>query len=231
MPSIRESKIEDFAFEFLKSHYTERQKVSHLLVGKDEKTKLGTETDGLFAFLTAEGAVFTATIQMRNSHKLVSLLNNYKSRKINFGRLFATLTLFLISLAAVLYFRLGIAAYILPVVVALAGNILYSILETQILTNKMKQVVDELKKLPADEQWLGLSISSLSFRHNLMANRLQDMCKRRGIGIITVGKRAKVVLLLEPKTNACRKGDYLSYYASEAMYRNALSNKSVLRVA
>ena len=125
------------------------------------------------------------------------------------------------------------ALYMLPAALSVAatGFALHSVLERNSLKNKLDRLLDSLKKLPADEQWLGISVSSLTFRHNSMATHLLDVCKRRGIGVITVGKRAKVVLMQEPVRQTCRRGDFLSYYEGEARIRKALSGDSFLRVA
>ena len=90
------------------------------------------------------------------------------------------------------------ALYMLPAALSVAatGFALHSVLERNSLKNKFERLLDSLKKLPADEQWLGISVSSLTFRHNSMATHLLDVCKRRGIGVITVGKRAKVVFFV-----------------------------------
>lgn len=74
-------------------------------------------------------------------------------------------------------------------------------------------------------------MSSLTFRNNSLASHMLAMCERRGIGVITVGKRAKVVLMQEPRTLTCRRGDFLSHYAAEVRIRKAVLGDSYLRVA
>ncbi|MCC9135633.1 hypothetical protein ACFSKU_13015 [Pontibacter silvestris] len=88
-----------------------------------------------------------------------------------------------------------------------------------------------LKKQSADQQWLGVSISSLCFWNTSLRNYLLDLCKKRGIGLIAVGKRTKVVLMQEPGKFTWRKRDFISHYNSEEQIRLSLSNSTCLRVA
>ncbi|WP_347158146.1 hypothetical protein [Pontibacter chitinilyticus] len=231
MPNLRESNIEDFAYEYLYSYYSASHTTKNVLIGKAEKTKQDATADGLAALKTAGGDVFIATLNTRHSPKLAALLTKYKNHGIS--RLRYGTALFLFAFALVVGKITGHWAllYVVPVLVALVGLACHSLLEERYLKRKVEQLVDDLKRIPANEQWLGLSVSSLTFRNNALATHLLNVCKRRGIGLITVGKRAKVVQLHVPRTIPCRRGDFLSYYAAEDQIRKALNDNSVLRVA
>jgi hypothetical protein len=233
MPTQRENNIEDFAFDYIQSHYATNAGVESLLVDKAERTKQGHVADGLFTFKNPENNIFVATLHTKTSPKIASLLIRFKSKGLSKLR-FATASL-IFSIAFLSGWQVGKwpVLYVLPAAlfIAAAGFVLHSVLEHNYLKNKMEHLLSDLKKLPADEQWLGISVSSLTFRQNSMAKHLLDVCERRGIGVITVGKRAKVVLVQEPKTQTCRRGDFLSYYEGDARIRKALLGDSYLRVA
>ncbi|OKL39814.1 hypothetical protein [Pontibacter flavimaris] len=231
MPSQRESNINDFAFDFLRSHYSARFGAKHILVDIDEQTRQGHTVQGLFSLQKEDKSLFLASLHTHNSPQIARILTRYKKNGLSMLRYASSVfVLLLVTLAG---WRLGFLVAGLAVAVALAAGIflLHSIAENKLHARQLRHLLDELKKTPADEQWLGLSISSLTFRNNYLARQLLLACERRGIGIITVGQRAKVVLMKEPRQATCRRGDFLSHYQSDARIRQALLGDTVLRVA
>ncbi|WP_347159446.1 hypothetical protein [Pontibacter chitinilyticus] len=231
MPALKESKIEDFAFDYLNKYYCTLYQTEKLYVAKEQQTKKGHIASGIFVCQVEEQHAFIASLKLDPSAQLATLLVTYKKdglSKLRFMTAFA-------GFAAGFYWGAqtdtGLWAGVLSVALALASFIVHSILEQKWLKRKVKTMVEELKKQPADQQWLGLSVSSLCFRNNYLGDYLLELCKKRGIGILTVGKRAKVVVVQEPKTIICRRGDFLSYYRSEAQIRTSLQKGLYLRVA
>lgn len=231
MPSSRESKIEDFAFDYLQQYYALQQGANNILVSKEDKTKIGAEVDGLFAFKDRESSIFLATVSFRNTDAIASILTKYKKNGLSKIRYATPIVLLLVSVLLFRQAEHGFYQWVLPVVVAIAGFYLHSVLEKSLLKRKVRALVGELKQHQANEKWLGISVSSLCFRNNSLATYLLKYCQRRGIGMITVGKRSKVVMMQEARTFVCRSGDYLAYYKAEENIRKALANETVLRVA
>ncbi|MFD2245843.1 hypothetical protein [Pontibacter ruber] len=224
MLSQRESKIEDFAYDYLSSYYRKQYLVSDLYVGKQEQTKHGQEVNGLFSLKKNDGAFFAATLSTSHSNKLAALLNNYKKKGLSKLR-YITAVVVLAGTAALGYLSGHWALlWIMPLLAAVTGFIIHTLLEVRSLNKELEKAVDAVKKQPANERWLGISISSMSFRNNSLADKLLQICQQKGVGLITVGKRAKVVLLQEPRTSICRKGDYLSHYAAEVRIRKSLTD-------
>mgnify|MGYP005754236973 CR=1 FL=1 len=231
MPNPQESKIEDFAFDYLKGYYTAQQGAKNILVGRSEKNKQGVSVEGLFAFRQADNALFLATVTFKGSEHLSSILTTYKKKGLSKLRYLTPVILLVSGFLLSMRLEGGMLGLGLSVMIAFLGFVLHSILAKVYLKRKVTKLVDVLKLHQANEQWLGISISSLTFRNNSLANYLLKLCQRRGIGIITVGKRSKVVLVQEPRTNICRKGDFLSHYASEQSIRKAVQDDTILRVA
>ncbi|RDV13394.1 hypothetical protein DXT99_19570 [Pontibacter diazotrophicus] len=231
MPNQRESNIEDFAFDYIQSYYTTRAGVKTILVDKAERTRQGYVADGFFSYKNSDKRLFIASLSIRNSSKISSLLTGYKKEGLSIRRYIVAALLF----AATLYIGLKAAhwaiLYVVPILAAFAGFVLSTVLEKKRLKAKVEHLLDDIMHLHADERWLGISISSLVFRNNDIAKHLLSVCQRRGVGVITVGKRAKVVLMQEPQTQTCRRGDFLSHYESEDRIRKALLGDSFLRVA
>ena len=231
MPTQRESNIEDFAFDYIQSYYTARTGVKAILVDKAERTRRGYVADGTFSFINTDKSLFIASLHTGNSSKIASLLTNYKKNGISKVRFVVAALLFAAALFVGYKASHWAFLYVLPIVSAVSGFVLYAVLEKNHLKRKVEHLLHDIKNLPADERWLGISISSLVFRNNDIAKHLLGVCQHHGIGVITVGKRAKVVLMQEPKTQTCRRGDFLSHYESEARIRKALQGDSFLRVA
>lgn len=231
MPTQRESNIEDFAFDYIQSYYTTRAGVKKMIVDKAQHTRQGYVADGLFSYKNSEKDLFIASLSTRNSSKIAALLTGYKKRGLSKTRYLVAALLFAATLCIGLKTAHWAFLYLLPVITAVAGFILYSVLEKKHLKRKAVHLLEDIRHLHADERWLGISISSLVFRNNDLARYLLSVCQRHGIGVITVGKRAKVVLMQEPKTQTCRRGDFLSHYESEGRIRKALLGDSYLRVA
>lgn len=233
MPVQRESDINDFAYDYLRKHYITHLGVKHVQVNRAAKTKHGHALDGLFSLRSAPDKLFVASLHTNSSEQIASILSKHKKNGLSKLRYITALVLLATTFLAAwkvagLSLWLAVPA---SLVLATAGFILHSVFEKQSRFRKISNLVDALKLTPANEQWLGLSMSSLVFRNNSLANQLLNLCERRGIGLITVGKRAKVVLIKEPRTHTCRQGDFLSYYEAEAQIRKTLLGDSYLRVA
>ena len=231
MASQRASNINDFAFDFLRHHYATRFGTKQILVDKDEQTRQGDITQGLFALKKQDNALFIASLHTHASPQIANALTRYKQSGLSPLRYGTSFMLLLLALAVGWKVGLLLWGAASGIILAVSAFLLHTYLEKKLKTRRLLQWLDELKKTPADEQWLGLSISSLTLRHNYLAKQLLAACERRGIGVITVGQRSKVILMKEPKTMVCRRGDFLTHYQSDARIREALSGKTVLRVA
>lgn len=231
MPNFQESKIEDFAFDYLQGYYTMQQGAKKILLGRCEKNKHGENVEGLISFKHPDNYCFLATITFKHSEQLATLLTSFKKNGLSKFRYLTFLVLFAVGGALSFTFGNTLLYWSLAFVTAVIGFILHSYLEKTYLMLKIRIIMDEVIKYKANEQWYGISISSLTFRNNSLASYFLELCQRRGVGLVTVGRRSKVILMQEPRTHICRKGDFLSYYASEDTIRKSLQENSILRVA
>ncbi len=231
MPHSKENKIEDFAFDYLKGYYETQHGAKNIFVGRSELHKHGVEVEGLFAFKHPDSNNFLASITFNNSQQIAALLNTYKKKGLNKFRFVTPAAILCFGLLFNIAIGYNIYAWILFTITALSGFILHTYLAKAYLQLKLEVMLEELKKYQANEKWLGISISSLTFRNNSLANYFLKLCQHRGIGLIIVGKRAKVSLLQEPRLSMCRHGDYISQYISEDKIRKAIQPDTILRVA
>lgn len=131
MPDQRESLIEDFAFDYIKSYYATRTGSEKILVDKTERTRQGHPADGLFSLQNPDKSIFIASLSTKNSPKIARLLTTHKTEGLGKMR-YASAGLLLL---ASFYITIKIAhlsyLYVLPVAaaVAAAGFVLHGILE------------------------------------------------------------------------------------------------------
>ncbi|RIJ42841.1 hypothetical protein [Pontibacter oryzae] len=233
MPVQRESDINDFAYDYLRKHYITHLGVKNVQVNRAEKTKRGHTLDGLFSLRITPDKLFVASLHTNSSKQITSILLKYKKNGLSKLRYVTALSLF-ITISLITWKFAGatlVLAILTGLGMATTGFVLHTVLDKQNRFRKISNLVDALKLTPANEQWLGLSISSLAFRNNSLANKLLELCERRGIGLITVGKRVKVVIIKEPRPQTCQQGDFLTHYEAEQQIRKALLGDSYLRVA
>lgn len=233
MPTLHKSKIDDYAFDYLKNYYTQRHQAQDVFVFMDEKAKNGATADGLFTYCKAdEDYSFVATLNTKSSDKLAALLTKFK--KGNFLKVCYALTLLAVAAVAPVTFLFTenpIVTGILSLITVPLAYIACMLGHRFFCRRQLLNLVSTLKRLPANQKWIGISISSQAFRNNRLADSFLDICRQRGIGVMTVGKRSKVVLMLEPKTVTRRHGDFLSFYKSEMNIRKEALGDRIMRVA
>lgn len=224
------NRIEDQAVEFLGSYYAKHEKKSGLLINRLEPTQLGTFADALLAYQKHDNSFFAVSLNISASNKLARLLSVYKREGAGKARYFTAGLIF--AAVAALCYMVGswLALAALPVLLAVAGFVLHTKLRNRYIRQQLRAAVDQLKQQPADHQWLGVQVSSLCWRSNSMADYLSKLCERKGIGLLTIGKRSRLTLRQEPRLANCRRTDFLSYYTKGELLRRELADQ-FMRVA
>ncbi|MCC9166627.1 hypothetical protein [Pontibacter harenae] len=231
MPAQHENNNERLTLKYLRDHYAVLYKTANVFVDQNQATKRGHVANAIFACTDSKNSFFIASLHTQQSERLAKLLINYKKNGLSKFRFLLAFVVLIASLLAGKQLEHWAFVFIMPVVVTIATFVIHSLLEEKGLKRKINKVADQLKKQPANEQWLSMSVSSICFRNNLMASYLLHSLEARGIGLVTVGKRSKVIVMQRPKTTVCRKGDFISHYASETTIRKALLNEQYLKVA
>jgi hypothetical protein len=230
MASSQEDNIEDLGLDFLNQYYKLQQTATQIIVSRNEKTKGGSEINGLLTFKDRTNTIFLAIFCILNSTSLSDILVDYKNNGFSKYRFVTSLLLLASTFLLIRHSEKWYLIWLLPFLLSTVGFYLHTILEERYLKNKIRKIVAQFS-FHANEKWIGLTISSLTFRNNSLASYFLQCCQKKGLGILTVGKRSKVTLILEPRSFIAREGDYLTYYNSEESIRKSLDNNSVLRVA
>lgn len=230
MADKAEKNIGALAVEFLGTYYAKHDKKSGLLINRQVATQHGTFADALLAYQKHDNTFFAASLDIANSDRIALLLRNYKKKGLGKGP-YLTALLLLVGTALLCYmFSMWLALAVLPLLLAVAGFATHALLRKRYLQQQLHAAVDHLKQQPADHQWLAVQISSLSWRGNAMADYLSKLCERRGVGLLTLGNRARFTLHQEPRLASCRRHDFLAYYLQGESLRKELGDQ-FMRVA
>lgn len=222
--------IEECTLEFLGAYYAKHQKKSGPLINKRVPTHQGTIADALIAYQKHDNTFFAASLSLSGSDKIAALLGTYKRRGLGKSRYLTAVLLF--AIPALITYENGqwILLAVLPLVLAVAGFYLHSLLRKRYFHRQLQNAVEDLKQQPADHQWISVGVSSLSWRGNPMADYLSKLCERKGVGLVTLGKRSRLTLRQEPRPANCRRHDFLSYYVPGEVIRQELADQ-FMRVA
>ncbi|MDO6390192.1 hypothetical protein Q4E40_08645 [Pontibacter sp. BT731] len=227
---MAESSIGDQAIEFLGSYYAKHEKKSGLLVNRTVSTHQGTFADALFAYQKHDNSFFAVSLSTSASDKIARVLSSYKKRGLGRVRYLTAASIFGAASYACYLVGSWLAMAAIPAILAVAGFVLHSRFRKHYIQQQLKVAVDQLKQQPGDHQWLGIQVSSLCWRGNAMADYLSKLCERKGVGLLTIGKRSRLTLRQEPRLATCRRTDFLSYYTQGESLRRELSDQ-FMRVA
>ncbi len=230
MADTVEKNIGELAVEFLGGYYAKHEKKAGLLINRQVATQHGAFVDALVAYQKHDNTFFAASLDVSSSDRIARLLRNYKKRGLGKGP-YLTALLLLSGTGLFCYATdMWLALAVLPLSLALAGYAVHALLRKRYLQRQLHDAVDHLKQQPADHQWLGIQISSLCWRGNAMAGYLSKLCERKGIGLLTMGTRARLTLHQEPRLASCRRHDFLTYYLQGDNLRKELGDQ-FMRVA
>lgn len=225
-----EKTIGEQALAFLGGYYAKHEKKSGLLINQQVGTHQGTFADVLLAYQKHDNTFFTASLDVSGSERIAHLLRTYKKNGLGNGRYLSAIVLFACAAAWCYLLGMWVTLALLPLTLALAGFVAHTQLRRRCLRRQLHIAVDRLKQQPADHQWLGVQVSSLNWRGNAMAAYLSKLCERKGVGLLTMGKRARLTLHQEPRPATCRRHDFLAYYLHGDSLRKELGDQ-FMRVA
>lgn len=230
MADKEEKNIGELVVEFLVTYYAKHEKKAGLLINRHVATQHGTFADALLAYQKHDNAFFVASLDISKSERIARLLRNYKQRGLGKGP-YLTALLLLSASATFCYLQdMWLTLAVLPLLLAVAGSVVHALLRKRYLQKQLQAAVECLKQQPADHQWLALQVSSLNWRGNAMADYLSKLCERKGVGLLTKGKRGRLTLHQEPRMASCRRHDFLAYYLQGESLRKELGDQ-FMRVA
>lgn len=215
MAKLTERYVQNCALNHLKIHY-EEQNPNTLIYARTElvtkyKKKRGI-ADGLLAFKKNDGRIYTVSLEAK-SHKTSGSLKNIALDK----RLLACLCLSFILMATVTWFILGTISWWLKIIIALIVGLLSGTGILALLYSRQhfdtNGIIEQVKRYPADEKWVAISIDAFSACNQYNREMLIYKAQSLGFGSLVVSSGNKVDVKLGAKSpkNTVPKS-FICYY-------------------
>lgn len=235
MSRLREKTVQTKALQELESHYRKHKGVEYIYSRCEARTKEGKRADGLLCFKTEQSQYYTVSFEAK-SHKTLSDLTSFVDEiKIgNYCVLSASaVTILAVALIAVFFsivwYFLLMAAVLIFIPTILISIWVFSWLDLD--GHKFNSVIEQLKRYPANEQWIVYSRDAYNLLANVPAGKnkshqqlLDSLCYKNGFGLMLISKqRAEIVITPQEK-----KGSYLSAYCKEGETTNYLESGGTL---
>ena len=228
MSRLTERYIQNKSLEYLEFHYKEEHNLTKIFSAKEVRTNSNRKkkygrADGLLCFNSDKQKYHTVSLEAKSHKTLYALYpqNNFISKNI------LPISAFLLSFSTS---YLILSKWYWAIIISLIFTLLiYIILEITIDYYKIGKlqtanVIKQIKRYPANEQWIALSKDSIKLlnedQYSISKNfeKLKSVCNKKNIGLLTVSSKATEILL-EPKY---KKGNFLSKYSKEKEIKDYL---------
>ena len=227
---MTEKHVQKVAVEWLASYYADRAGVRAVHAETETRvvdgSKLGSgRADGLVASLMDDGTVYMASLEAKSARTLPNITLRYGDRLWLVHALVAGL-LGMGAVGAIGWFFGGgwLLRWVLPPVAFFAVGIAYLVLTANHARYQLIDVVRQVKRYPANEQWVAVSADA----HNALDGALQEAllaaCQREGLGLLRVRSANQITPLQKPQPRTPPKGldDFLACYARSDVIRQKL---------
>ena len=227
---LNEKHVQQVALKELAFHYGGKSGVRAVVakpevrVSKHSKLGFG-RADGLVASLMPDGTVYTATLEAKSARTLPNIMLRYGDKQWFLHAFIAGLVgLLLTGSICWLFTDTWLLRWMLPVVAFFGVGFAYLLLTLDHARYRLIDVVRQVKRYPANEQWIAVSADA----YNEIASNLQDAlrtdCQREGIGLLRVRSATQIAYLEEARPQRPPKGldDFLQCYAQSNAIRERL---------
>lgn len=227
---LNEKHVQRAALEWLVSYYAGQAGMTAVHAEKETvvsaKSELGSgRADGLVASLMPDGTVHTAALEAKSARTLPNITLRYGDDQWLLHALLAGLLGMAVA-GSLGWFLINtwLSRWILPVVAFFAVGFAYLLLTKEAARYRLIDVVRQVKRYPANEQWIAVSADS----HNDLDDALQEAlltdCRKEGLGLLRVRSAGRVTLLEKPRSRTPPEGlsDFLTCYARSDLIRQKL---------
>ncbi len=230
---LNEKHVQLAALKWLASYY--RDKVGVRAVHAELETvvsansKLGSgRADGLVASLMADGTVHTAALEAKSARTLPNIMLRYGDEQWGLHALIVGLLG--MAVAGSLGWFLSdswLLRWIAPVVAFFAVGFAYLLLTQEHARYRLIDVVRQVKRYPANEQWIAVSADAYNRLDDDLQDALLTDCRREGLGVLRVRSANQVIPLEKPRSRTPPKdlGDFLACYARSNVIRRKLNTQ------
>jgi hypothetical protein len=184
--------------------------------------------DGLVASLMPDGTVHTAALESKSARTLPSIMLRYGDGQWLLHALVAGLLGMVVAGSLGWFFsETWLSRWILPVVAFFAVGFAYLLLTQEHARYRLIDVVRQVKRYPANEQWIAVSADAYNELDAALQDALLTDCRREGLGLLRVRSAGQVTLMEKPQSRTPPKGldDFLTCYARSDVIRRKLQTQ------
>jgi hypothetical protein len=227
---LNEKHIQQVALKQLALRYESRAGVQAVVaqpevrVSKHARLGFG-RADGLVASLMPDGTAYTATLEAKSARTLPNIMLRYGDKRWLLHACIAGLVgMLVVGSIGWLVSDGWLLRWVLPIVAFFVVGFAYLYLTREHARYRLIDVVRQVKRYPANEQWIAVSADA----YNEIAGDLQDAlrtdCRREGIGLLRVRSATQITFLEEPRPQRPPKSldDFLQCYARSNAIRQRL---------
>lgn len=224
---LSEHHVQEAALHFLKSFYQQERGAEHVVARKEVvvKPEFGRgRADGLVTFAQPEGGTFVVSLEAKSFNTLRNMLYRYDDgpwflHGAVAGILAASVAWWVTRRVGFWLWRWGV-----PVGIFAASAVAYLKVTAEFFHYKTVDVVRQLERYPADEQWVACSTDAFKCIPPDHKTEILNKCKTRNLGLLLVSPGAKCKVQCQPALQPLPKKpvDYLERYVRGDAIRKAL---------
>ena len=230
---LNEKHVQNVALNWLASHYGNKVDVqdvrAELEVAVRADSKLGGgRADGLVVALMTDGSLYTAALEAKSTRTLPNIALRYRDGQwLLHALVVGLLGMLLAGSVGWLAGGTWLLKWALPIAAFFAVALAYLLITAQHARYRLIDVIKQVKRYPANEQWIALSADA----YNRLADDLQEAlhadCRKEGIGLLRVRSATQVIPLEkpQPRTPPKRLADFLGCYARSGVIRQKLHSE------
>jgi len=194
------------------------------VVSADSKLGSG-RADGLVASLMLDGTVYTAALEAKSARTLPNIMLRYGDELWLLHSLIAGLLGTVMAGAIGWFFSDSWwLRWLVPLVAFFAVGFAYLLLTAEHARYQLIDVVRQVKRYPANEQWIAVSADAYNELDDSLRDALLTDCQKEGLGLLRVRSATHVTPLEKPQPRTQPKGlrDFLACYARSDVIRQKL---------
>lgn len=228
---LSEKHVQRVALDQLDSYYRSRVDVQDVVAEKEVVVRAGIKAgsgraDGLIASRLLNGTIYTAALEAKSSRTLLNISPWQDDERWVLHALTAGGLAIVPAMLVGWYVGSWLLTLVFSIVAFFGTGFSYLLLTQKHSRYRLIDVIQQVKRYPANEQWIALSADA----YNLLVphqETLRRHCRKEGIGLLQVNSKERVKYLETPRPRVPKgRIDFLEYYARSDVIRRKLRTKS-----
>jgi hypothetical protein len=226
---LNEKHVQRAAIKWLATHHhstlSAEAVVAEPEVVVSRKTKLGSgRADGLIAAQLLDGSIYTAAVEAKSARTIFNISLWYRDEKWILHALlvggFGLVVTGIIGWLIGTWFWM----WLFPILTFFIVGFAHLLFTFEHHRYQSIDVITQVKRYPANEQWIALSADAYNLLGNDLQQALRNSCRREGIGFLRIRSTTNLTLLESARRKNLPKGyaDFLACYARAASIRQKL---------